>query len=327
MEQAANGLEYRGWIIGLSVFAAISALGGSIEMLLWRHGNQYLPLWLLRHTPFQSFLIPGLLLGLVVGGLALLSAFLTWRHPTIAADIVLLAGGALSIWIIAELALLRELSWLHAIYGSLGAALLWFGVSASWRTSPRQRWVIGVSIAEMLGFLLPASVGALTAIAGVEGAAQFLLLVLAGCGEGLILGYGQSRMMPLAVSRWRFAGKTALGAGLAWLCIMSAMMLMQTGRPAMIPLFVALMLIGLFSIGVAQWTELRRKSDKAKQWVLWTALAWIVALPLSFAPSPLVDERTPLSSLVVLWGCSGLMMAYVMATITWTGAKRLTEAN
>jgi hypothetical protein len=323
MEQT---LEHRRWIIALSAFTALSALGGSFEMLLWQHGNQYLPLWLLQHTPFQSFLIPGLLLGLVVGGLALLSTFLTWRHPTIAADVILLSGGALSIWIIAELALLRELSWLHAIYGSLGAALLWFGVSASWRTSPRHRWVIGVSLAEMLGFLLPASMGAITALAGVEGVTQFMLLVLAGCGEGLLLGYGQSRMMPLQLSRWRFTWKTAIGAGLAWLCIMSAMMLMQRETSAvMIPLILVLVVTGFFSIGVIQWTELKTRSDKASQWIFWTALAWLVALPISFAPSPLVDEKTPVSSLVVLWGCSGLMMAYVMATITWIGAKRLTE--
>jgi hypothetical protein len=52
-------------------------------------------------------------------------------------------------------------------------------------------------------------------------------------------------------------------------------------------------------------------------------LAWIVALPLSFTPAPFVDEATPLAPQVVLWGSAGLLMAHVMALITWQGARRM----
>jgi hypothetical protein len=55
----------------------------------------------------------------------------------------------------------------------------------------------------------------------------------------------------------------------------------------------------------------------------WTALAWAAALPFSFAPAPFVDESTPVSSHLLLWGSGGLLMAYVMALITWRGVLRV----
>ncbi len=82
-------------------------------------------------------------------------------------------------------------------------------------------------------------------------------------------------------------------------------------------------LFGLTAIGAGQWLELRRHTRMAHRWILWTALAWILALPLSFAPTPFVDEATPLASSFVLWGCAGLLMAHVMALVTWQGVRRL----
>jgi hypothetical protein len=81
--------------------------------------------------------------------------------------------------------------------------------------------------------------------------------------------------------------------------------------------------LGLAAIGSAQWLELRRHAGPARRWILWTALAWAVGLPFSFAPAPFVDESTPLASHLVLWGCGGLLMAYAMALVTWQGVRRL----
>ena len=80
------------------------------------------------------------------------------------------------------------------------------------------------------------------------------------------------------------------------------------------------------AIGGLQWLELRVHVRRAAGWVAWTALAWTLALPLSFLPSPLVDEHTALPVHFVLWGTSGLAMAFVMALVTWQGARRLSAA-
>ncbi|MDX2087102.1 MAG: hypothetical protein SFX73_04600 [Kofleriaceae bacterium] len=64
-------------------------------------GTRYVPRGLLAHTPFASFLIPGLLLGLVVGGTSLACATFAWRRSSAAVHATILAGAALTIWIIA----------------------------------------------------------------------------------------------------------------------------------------------------------------------------------------------------------------------------------
>lgn len=69
---------------------------------------------------------------------------------------------------------------------------------------------------------------------------------------------------------------------------------------------------------------LRRHGVSAHHGVGWTALARILALPLSFLPAPLVDACTPAITSLVLWACSGRLMTHIMARITWRAADGLT---
>jgi len=80
-------------------------------------------------------------------------------------------------------------------------------------------------------------------------------------------------------------------------------------------------LTGLTAIGLAQWVELRHHVPRAWRFIVWTALAWTLALPFSSAPGPFVDESTPLVPQIVLWTLGGAMMALV----TWLRARRLAE--
>lgn len=322
----AQALPHRGLLVGLSLFGALSAIAGGLELIVWQHGNEFVPLRLLKETPFTTFLVPGLLLMLVVGGASALSSILVWRRSSAAIDATLLAGGALVVWLLAEIALLRTAHWLHALYGAVGLGLLGLGLSAAMR-SPllRHRWVIVVTIAEAIGYLGPSITGVLTARAGLAESLQATLLVAAGFFEGFGLGVGQALVFPFPVRRLRYALLTSLGAGAVWASVMAARLLGQSGLPAWLVGIVALLtgVIGLIAIGGLQWLELRRYTNLAHRWIGWTALAWVAALPFSFAPGPLVDEQTPLGSHLILWSCGGLLMAYVMALITWQGARRL----
>jgi hypothetical protein len=322
---AAVDLPARQLVIALAVFSAVSAMAGATELLVWRMGNRYLPLALLDHTPFTNFTIPGLLLGMVVGGSSVACATLTWRKSPAAVDATILAGGALAVWIVAEVAMMRTFHALHGVYGVLGTALLGLGAHAAWRfRAPRHRWLIVVTLAETMGFLVPASAGVLSTKAGIGGTSQAALLVASGFVEGLALGAGQSWAFPLPVRRIRYTLLTTAAAGIVW---SSVMLLTSVGGAAPVAILVlaalATALVGLAAIGSSQWIELRHHVERAHRWILWTALAWVAALPLSFAPGPLVDELTPVSSQVVLWGCGGLLMAYVMALITWQGVRRI----
>src|SRR5205085_2246409 len=79
--------------------------------------------------------------------------------------------GALTVWIVAEVAMFRSFHWLQAVYGALGLAILALGL---WRAArlglPRHRWVVGVTLAGATGFLGPAAAGACSA--GMAGLPQ-----------------------------------------------------------------------------------------------------------------------------------------------------------
>ena len=320
-------VPHRRLIIGLGVFAAVSAIAGGIGLVAWRAGNQFLPLELIQYTPFTSFLIPGLLLAIVIGGASAVCATFAWRRSRAAIDATIFAGGALTVWIVAEVAMLRGFHWLHALYGILGVALLGLGVRAASRSGElRHRWVVTVTLAETVGFLFPMCAGVISAKAGLGHAASAAVVVAAGLVEGLALGTGQARAFPLPVRRARYALLTALGAVTVWACIMSVALMAASKMVPVIVVVVAAGLagvIGLTAIGAAQWVELRHHTSSGRRWIAWTAGAWAIALPWSFAPAPFVDESTPLVSHLALWSSAGLIMAYVMALITWQGARRL----
>lgn len=315
----------RRWLLVLTWFVAISALAGGVELVLWPRGNTYLPISLLQYTPFSKFTVPGLLLGGVVGGASAVAAILLGRRSEFALDAVLIAGGALTVWIAAEVAQFREIHWLHVVYGACGVALFGLGAATAWRAGGlKHRWWLTVSAAETIGFLVPVGVGLLTARAGWGPGAQAAALVAAGCAEGVCLGTGQASAMPVPIDRRRFVGLTALAAGLAWGVAMGLVALGEVASPPVV-LGVGLVagLAVLAGMGGLQWLELGRRAAGAWRWVGFTALAWSLALPWSFAPSPFVDETTPVAAHAVLWACGGWLMASTMAVVTWHGARSL----
>lgn len=332
MQRATQSRGLRTLVVGLAAFNGVTALAGGLALILWPHGNAYVPIQLLAGTPFSSFSVPGLLLTCVVGGSSLVCALLTRRRHQLAIDVTIFAGGALSVWILAECALLHELRWLQVMYGTIGLMLLAIGVLGAWRSGmPRQRWMVLVTGSEAAGFVVPAVVGLASQRAGVEGWPQVAALTAAGFLEGLMLGTGQAFALPIAVRKPRYAILTAFGAASVWMLVMATIEQAPPAHamptPVAIGALAVVALVGLTAIGAAQWIELRRHASGSARWIGWTALAWIAALPLSFTPSPLVNETTPIATHVVLWSCAGLLMAYTMALVTWQGARRLRHTH
>ena len=117
----------RRWWVALLVvgwFNLVSAVGGGVGLIL---GNGMgMPLSWLDGTPFDSFVIPGLVLLLVVGGTQALAVLLQHRHLpwyTAAAGV---AGFGMIILIYVEVALLPVYSILHTIYFTTGMLQLIF---------------------------------------------------------------------------------------------------------------------------------------------------------------------------------------------------------
>jgi hypothetical protein len=69
------------WLIGLTVAQGIGGLVGAAILLTHLHGTPELPVSSLDAFGFDSFLVPGLVLGIPLGIGPLVVAFGLWRRP------------------------------------------------------------------------------------------------------------------------------------------------------------------------------------------------------------------------------------------------------
>ena len=86
-------------------------------------------------------------------------------------------------------------------------------------TSTYRRWVIATTLGELAAFSVPTAVWGLIAVAGFSDQAAYLPVVIAGAGEGAVLGYAQTRALRhdlpvLEPSAWVRA--TAAAGALGW---------------------------------------------------------------------------------------------------------------
>ena len=117
------------WALVLLAFLGIGGIAGAVPMIVSavRQTPGVIPLSLLQHSPFHSYLIPGIIL-LVANGLLPLwvSLRLKARRPfsglwTAAQGCVLLG------WLIVQCAMLRLVNWLHSVYLALALLLIALG--------------------------------------------------------------------------------------------------------------------------------------------------------------------------------------------------------
>ena len=87
----------------LLFFLGITALGGAVGMIVGPDGRSMkLPLDMLAKTPFDSFLVPALILGTFNGILSLVIAVLVLSQKRFQSILVMFQGAVLFIWLTAE---------------------------------------------------------------------------------------------------------------------------------------------------------------------------------------------------------------------------------
>jgi hypothetical protein len=92
-------------LLGVEVFSGLNAVAGGVGLIVNGLG---IPKDQLAGTPFDSFLVPGLLLSLVVGGSMLGAARAVWtRHPR-AGLVSMGAGGIMLGWIAVESVMIHD---------------------------------------------------------------------------------------------------------------------------------------------------------------------------------------------------------------------------
>ncbi|MGY1669804.1 hypothetical protein [Geodermatophilus sp. SYSU D00710] len=192
------------------------------------------------------------------------------------------------------------------------------------------RWLLVVTAGEAAGFLVPV-LAVLTGAADTAGAAGLAVLLAAGAAEGALLGAAQAsvlaRELP-GLSRRDWIVRTSVAAVLAWVVGTgpSGWAASVLDRPAWVqaPLAVLAATVLLGSIGVAQWTVLRRHVPHAGRWIGWTAAAWLAGLAV-FAgiTTPLWQPGQAPVLVAAIGVVGGLAMALTMAAVTGHGAVRL----
>lgn len=102
-----------------------------------------MPQSLLQYSPFHSFLIPGVLLLMANG---LLAVWVLWQAARQRCNYgwwTAFQGCVLLVWIVVECVMLRLVIWAHCLYGAVAMGLILAGVAL--RREPYRREVRGRS--------------------------------------------------------------------------------------------------------------------------------------------------------------------------------------
>jgi hypothetical protein len=115
------------FIIALHSFIGVGAITGGTACL----ANPFSPLGtsveMLKNSPFESFLIPGMLLFSVIGIgniVAVIPVFKNWDYWGYSTGIM---GGALTIWIVVQCIMLQAIAFLHVLFFIFGTVQIGLG--------------------------------------------------------------------------------------------------------------------------------------------------------------------------------------------------------
>jgi hypothetical protein len=112
-------------VVAINFAAGLLAVAGAVGLI---GGGIPLPLSLLRGTPFTDYTVPGLILGIVVGGSALAAGLIALLGRRPADALASVAAGAIMVgWIAGEYILLGYISWMQPACAALGLVMLGLG--------------------------------------------------------------------------------------------------------------------------------------------------------------------------------------------------------
>ncbi len=108
-------------LIGLLWLAGVAAVLGGIGLIMGKMG---LPAQWLEPTGFDSYYFPGVILMAVVGGSALI-AVVSQHKKLVGANLAsVVAGIIMMFWVVGEIASIRELNLLQAIFFTIGLSIV-----------------------------------------------------------------------------------------------------------------------------------------------------------------------------------------------------------
>ena len=117
------------------VVLGLGALAGGIALVSKPDGSvMHFDVALLAGSPFADYTVPGLILGGLFGIGSLIVAGLGLAHQRMAPFLAFAIGCGQMIWIVVELAIIRELSVLHPAFFGVGLVVAVTAVPWGWPT-------------------------------------------------------------------------------------------------------------------------------------------------------------------------------------------------
>ena len=115
-------------LLVIDAFVGLTAIGGGIALASGLEANRF-PVELLKETPFNGYLVPGLILAVVVGGSAAVAAVATVISPNAGGWLSAFAGTVLIGQIAGEILLLKQpVSLTEVFYLAIGMTMVGLGL-------------------------------------------------------------------------------------------------------------------------------------------------------------------------------------------------------
>lgn len=115
----------------LQLFIGLGAIAAGYGFIMDPSGNNLsIPTELLKNAPFETYLIPGIVLFTVNGISTLAGAVLSLRRHRYSGMGGIILGSALTVWIIVQVYWIGLISWMQPFYFGLGLLeiLLGYGI-------------------------------------------------------------------------------------------------------------------------------------------------------------------------------------------------------
>ncbi|MEV2225934.1 hypothetical protein AB0E01_39595 [Nocardia vinacea] len=176
----------------------------------------------------------------------------------------------------------------------------------------RRRWFMACAGGGSIGFAMPALVSATMP--------DVVALPIAGAIAGIVLGGFQavalrSLLTGFGMRDWVLAtaAGTPLASTVVSIFLRNGQWLADASTSVQASLAVAGALVLVFALGIAQWTVLRRWTERAVPWIVADAVGWTAGLVVLGLITVPLRQPVPAAAIELL---AGLVLALVSAAVT-----------